>query len=224
MQETPTLVSYVLCPYVQRAAIVLREKSLPFEQVYIDLADKPDWFNRISPLGKVPLLQTRGAVLFESAVIAEYLDEISDGGLLPETPLERAQAKGWVEVASALLNEIGGFYNAADEAAFATARQRLRSRFERLEEALGEGPYFAGKDFSMIDAAFAPAFRYFTVFDRIAAFGFFQGLPRLQAWKAALETRPSVIDAATEDYAELLLEFLMKRPSILAEMTRRAMR
>ena len=54
---TLTLVSHLLCPYVQRAAIALREKDVPFERVVIDLANKPDWFVAISPLGKVPLLR-----------------------------------------------------------------------------------------------------------------------------------------------------------------------
>lgn len=70
-----TLVSFDLCPYVQRAAIALAEKGVPFERRTVDLADKPGWFRAISPLGKVPLLQVGDAVLFESAVIVEYLDD-----------------------------------------------------------------------------------------------------------------------------------------------------
>jgi len=69
-----TLVSFDLCPYVQRAAIALAEKGVPFERRDVDLANKPDWFEAISPLGKVPLLQVDDEVLFESAVIVEYLE------------------------------------------------------------------------------------------------------------------------------------------------------
>ena len=49
MSAPLVLVSHALCPYVQRAAIVLREKGVPFERRDIDLANKPDWFLRISP-------------------------------------------------------------------------------------------------------------------------------------------------------------------------------
>jgi glutathione S-transferase len=74
-----TLVSHNLCPYVQRGAIALIEKRVAFVRVYVDLSDKPDWFCAISPLGKVPLLRvaSRGGeqVIFESAVILEYLEE-----------------------------------------------------------------------------------------------------------------------------------------------------
>ena len=44
MNTDLTLVSIPLCPYVQRAAIVLAEKSVPFERRYVDLAERPAWF------------------------------------------------------------------------------------------------------------------------------------------------------------------------------------
>src|SRR5689334_15487891 len=68
------LVSHPLCPYVQRAAIVLLEKGVPFERRDVDLARKPAWFLDISPLGKTPVLLAGGEAIFESAVICEYLD------------------------------------------------------------------------------------------------------------------------------------------------------
>ena len=51
-----TLISHHLCPYVQRAVIALTEKGVAFERVYVDLANKPDWFKALSPLGKTPVL------------------------------------------------------------------------------------------------------------------------------------------------------------------------
>ena len=50
------LISHKLCPYVQRAVIALSEKGVAFERIDIDLANKPDWFLAISPLGKTPVL------------------------------------------------------------------------------------------------------------------------------------------------------------------------
>src|ERR1700730_17258211 len=81
-----TLISHDLCPYVQRAVIALTEKAVPFDRVYIDLANKPDWFLAISPLGKVPLLQVDNGVIFESAVILEYLEETQPKPLYPRDP------------------------------------------------------------------------------------------------------------------------------------------
>ncbi len=108
-----TLVSHPLCPYVQRAAIALDEKAVAFERIAIDLANKPDWFEAISPLGKVPLLRVadgaRETVLFESNVILEYLEETQPHPLHPADPLARARHRAWNEFGSALLGGIARF-------------------------------------------------------------------------------------------------------------------
>ena len=54
MTEHPRLISHKLCPYVQRAVIALTEKGVAFERIDVDLANKPDWFLKVSPLGKPP--------------------------------------------------------------------------------------------------------------------------------------------------------------------------
>src|SRR5258705_10198744 len=84
------LISHKLCPYVQRAVIALSEKGVAFERVDIDLANKPDWFLAISPLGKTPVLQVGDAAIFESAVILEYLEETQLRPLHPADALMRA--------------------------------------------------------------------------------------------------------------------------------------
>jgi len=206
------LVSHVLCPYVQRVAIALHEKGAAFRRVDVDLANKPGWFVAISPLGKTPLLQVDGGVIFESAVILEYLEETIAPPLHPATPLQRADHRGWIEFASSVLNDIAGLYNAADPAAFAAKRAALRAKFERLEDRLVGAAFFDGPDFSCVDAAFAPVFRYWDVFDEIAAFGSFDGLGKVQAWRATLAQRASVRLAAAPDYAQRLHAFLRARP------------
>lgn len=216
MSAPLVLVSHALCPYVQRAAIVLAEKNLPFERRDIDLADKPDWFRTVSPLGKTPVLLVAGDAIFESAVICEYLEETARPRLHPTSALQRAQHRSWMEFGSALLNSIGAFYGAADETALAARAGEIRTRCSQLEAALGEGPYFAGTSFSMVDAAFGPVFRYFDVFEAIGDFGFFEGLPKVQQWRRALAMRPSVAAAVRPDYPELLGAFLLGRRSALS--------
>src|SRR6266550_7791789 len=108
-----TLISHKLCPYVQRAVIALNEKGIPFERIDIDLANKPDWFLKISPLGKVPVLLVRTddgeAALFESNVICEYIEETQAGSKLhPHDALERAQQRAWMEFGSTILSEVWG--------------------------------------------------------------------------------------------------------------------
>ena len=210
------LVSHALCPYVQRAAIVLQEKGVPFERIDIDLANKPAWFLKVSPLGKTPVLLVDGQPIFESAVICEYLEDTEAPPLHPAAPLARAQHRSWMEFGSAVLNHIAAFYNAPDEAALDARAQDIRHRFEQLEAALGAGPWFAGERFAIVDAVFGPVFRYFDVLDSIADFGLFKGLPRLQQWRARLAARESVRRAVRPDYPVLLLAFLRGRGSALS--------
>ncbi|WP_025164437.1 glutathione S-transferase family protein [Pseudomonas taeanensis] len=222
MNTALELISHPLCPYVQRAAIVLAEKGVDFSRRDIDLADKPAWFLALSPLGKVPLLRSERGVLFESAVIAEYLDETLAPPLHPLDAFERARHRAWVEFASAVLNNIARFYNAADADAFEAQRQTLRRRFEQVEAELNSGPWFADADFCLVDAAFAPVFRYWQVFERIADFGIFAGLSKVQRWRQALATRPSVRNAAPADYRERLWQFIARRDSHLATLLKQS--
>jgi glutathione S-transferase len=213
-----TLISHRLCPYVQRAAIALAEKAVPFDRIDVDLAHKPAWFTAISPLGKTPVLKVGDTAIFESAVILEYLEETQAPPMHPADPLARAEHRGWIEFASATLNDIWGLYSAPDEAAFAAKAKALPGKFETLERQLGEGPYFAADKFSLVDAAFGPAFRYFDVFDRIGEFGILAGKPRVAAWRAALAARPSVRDAVAPDYETRLWAFLEGRKSFLSQL------
>ena len=213
-----TLVSFDLCPYVQRAAIALAEKGVPFERRTVDLANRPDWFKAISPLGKVPLLQVDGEVLFESAAIVEYLEDTRAPSLHPADPLQRARHRAWMEFGSSILADIWTIETTPDRAVFEVRRQLLRDKFTRLQAELGEGPYFAGRDFSLVDAVFAPVFRYFDVFDRFVELGVFTGLQKVQAWRRALASRPSVQSAVVPDYEARLEAFLRRQQSCLSAM------
>jgi glutathione S-transferase len=139
---------------VQRAVIALTEKGVPFERIDVDLADKPDWFKAISPLGKTPVLLVHApqkwepvlrpragtnngeTAIFESAVILEYLEETQARPLHPADALARAEHRAFIEFGSAILNDIWGLYTAGDEAAFAAKAAALRGKFERIEARL----------------------------------------------------------------------------------------
>ncbi len=208
------LVSHRLCPYVQRAAIALDEKGVPFQRIYIDLSDKPDWFLKVSPLGKVPVIKAGDEHVFESAVILEYLEETMANPLHPSAPAARARHRAYIEFASQILNGIGALYNAKEVSAFEDKAAQLRLKFNHLETVLDEaGPYFAGSGFCLVDAAFAPVFRYFDTFDQLGDFGILSGLAAVSRWRQALTNRPSVQNAVPESYPEELMEFLVRRQS-----------
>lgn len=152
------------------------------------------------------------------AAVCEYLDETWPPRLHPDDALERARHRAWIEFGSSVLNDIAGFYAAGGEAAMNARRDAIRNKLDRLEAALGHGPYFAGARFSLVDAAFGPVFRYFDAFDRIADFGFLDRCPKIGAWRAALKDRPSVQRAVRQDYSERLAVFLGARNSYLSSL------
>jgi glutathione S-transferase len=212
------LISHKLCPYVQRARIVLDEKSIPHEIEFIDLANKPCWFLDLSPLGKVPVLLVDGQVIFESAVIAEYLDEITAGSLHPADPLQKAGNRAWIEFASKTLDAISAFYSSVSELDFEKSVDTLKLRFRRLESILGEGPWFNGSHFSLVDAAFGPVFRYFDVVEKYADFGVFDDTPKVCEWRRELRKRASIRRAVVDDYPNRLEQFIVARGSMLARI------
>ena len=213
-----TLISHHLCPYVQRAVISLSEKNVPFERIDIDLANKPDWFKAISPLGKTPVLKVDKTAIFESAVILEYLEETLPLPLHPADPLRRAEHRSWIEFGSAILNDIAGFYSAQDESALVAKSNLLKDKFAALEHRLGPGPYFDGGNFSLVDAVFGPVFRYFNVFDQIKDFKILSCKPKVVSWRSALMARPSVKSAVSSGYGTGLRIFLENRKSHLARL------
>jgi glutathione S-transferase len=206
-----TLISSHTCPYVQRAVIALKEKGAAFDVVYVDLANRPDWFAGVSPLGKVPVLKVERdglpeAAIFESSVIVEYIEETAPGPKLhPADPLDRATHRAWMEFGSSLLSDLFRMGAAKEEADFTKLRDDAAKKLKRVEDILGDGPYFAGAAFSYVDAVFAPAFRQIDTYHSAADTGVQAGLPKVQAWAKALAARPSVQQAVPADYAERFL-------------------
>jgi len=217
-QHSLELVSFNLCPYVQRAIIVLEEKNINHKRTYIDLSAKPNWFKSLSPLGKVPLLKVDGEVLFESAVISEFLDEITAGSLHPADPVQRAKHRSWIEYGSSILGAIGRFYSAENEIDFKSKRQQLLGKFEWLEHNIADGPYFAGKKFHLVDAVYPTVFRYFDTFEKIADFSIFDQTPKVLLYREALSKRSSVKKAVKDSYPDELMMFLTKKGSYISTL------
>ncbi len=216
-----TLVSHKLCPYAQRAAIALSEKGVPFDRKDIDLANKPDWFLKISPLGKVPVLLDGNEPIFESAVILEYLEETQPKPLHPKNLLRRAQHRAWIEFGSSILSDLWIVETSADRVTVEAKLKSLREKFMKLENEI-KGPWFEGEDFSLIDAVFAPVFRYFDLIDALLHHGIFESLPKVQAWRAKLMQRASVKNAVSPEYPRLLEDFVRAQKGYLASFLRKA--
>jgi glutathione S-transferase len=133
------LVSFKTCPWVQRAAIVLREKNVAFEFRHIEPDNRPDWFLAISPHKKVPVLRIDEKVsLFESNAIAEYLDETIAPRLHPEDPVQRAINRAWTDYLPTFTSSVTGVAYAADEAAYKAAAEKNRAGLHAARAGAGE--------------------------------------------------------------------------------------
>jgi len=209
-----TLVSFNVCPFAQRSLIVLEEKGVrdSYEIRYIDLDNKPDWFLRYSPTGRVPVLIVNDTVLFESAAINEYLDDISPGeSLQPRDPLRRAQNRAWIEFISAVLVMRNQMQHAPSEPDTREHAGRIRRELSQLEKHLGRGPFFNGNAFSLVDAAAAPLLQRLHWLMEIAPdLRVLEGLPRLQAWSDNLLHHRSVTRSADDGLRTRYLSYLRK--------------
>ena len=214
------LISFKLCPFVQRSVITLLHKGVDFETSFVDLADPPDWFRALSPLGKVPVLRVDGThVLFESAVINEFLDEVTPGRLLPDAPLERARSRSWIAFGAETMMLLRDLTTAGDEAALEEVVEALDRRLAFLEGALAPGPWFLGADFSLVDTAFAPFFLRLDWFE-----GYRPGLldagrhPKLAAWRDALLALDAVQGSVVPDFDDLMEALARRRQGHFATL------
>jgi glutathione S-transferase len=81
----------------QRVRFVFNAKKLPFDEVKLNLLEgdqlKPDYL-KLNPNGVVPTLDHNGAIVVDSNVITEYLDEVApENSFTPEDPVERAHMR-----------------------------------------------------------------------------------------------------------------------------------
>lgn len=207
------LISFKTCPFVQRAVITLKHKNIDFDITYVDLADPPDWFLQLSPLEKVPVLEVDGEVLFESAVINEYLDEITGGELQPQDPLQRAKNRAWIEFASDMLGNLYRMKMSRDKEHYNRYYSRLIGQLERVEKRLGEGPWFNGEQFTLADTAFAPFFRQDSVADGKLSVIDPDSMPKTAAWARRLLDLPEVRASVVDEFEDLYLAAMEKNGS-----------
>lgn len=208
------LISSDRCPFVQRSIITLEQKSVPYTLTFVDPYDPPEWFSSVSPLGKVPVLRIDDdTVLFESAVINEYLDDVTEGRLHPEDPLVRALNKSWIEYGGGCLSNTFKLMTVETEEEFQTVCGELLSAFDRLSDVFGDGPFFNGEKFALVDAAYAPLFVRLHLLGDMIGLDLYAGHPKMQQWQESLMALPSVQKVITPVLKDRFRELMADRQS-----------
>ncbi|OIQ20060.1 MAG: hypothetical protein BM556_06110 [Bacteriovorax sp. MedPE-SWde] len=211
-----TIISFGLCPFVQRSLITMNHKKVPYKVKYIDLENKPDWFLKISPLGKVPVLQVGDEVLFESAVINEYIDEVTSGTLHPTDPLQKAFERAYIELSSAVTMNYFQTAISKDEDSYKANKEALEKNLTSLLDKF-KGPYFRGEEFSLVDTSAVPALQ------RLALSGnLLEELnlsdainKKLNQWLESTLPLESVQKSVPENFEEDFREYLIKKESYI---------
>jgi glutathione S-transferase len=173
------------CPFCARVRIVLAEKGVEYEDVQIDLSDRPSWLFEKNPGGKVPVLEEDAFVLPESPVIMEYLEErYPEPPLLPADPGDRARARLWIDRFD---ERLGGDYYLVRRGAEG-GRERLAARLDDLDAALEATPFLSGSGYGLADVAYVP----WVLRAREALDVGLDGRDALVAWLERLLERPAV--------------------------------
>lgn len=198
---TLTLHQHPLSSACWKVLIGLYEKALPFERAMVNLGDPAvrAAFLRISPMGKMPVLEDSGAARFvyETSIILDYLDQ-HHAGAVRLIPLDPDAARD-VRLRDRMID----FYihdpmqrivadrlrpkGQGDALGVEQARAQLRMGFDWLEAALGDNTWAAGEDFSLADCAALPALFYGDLLEPLGP-----QRPRCSAYLARLRARPSV--------------------------------
>jgi glutathione S-transferase len=220
------LYSAILCPFAHRVRLTLLEKGVPFESIEIDPQNKPVNFLEISPYGKVPVLKHGDNRVWESAIVNEYLEEtFPNPPLLPTEPIQRAQARIWINFADTrLFATTGKLLHGRDSHPTALLTELIEHLRFMEHEGLGKTsprtPYWLGTELSLVDLTFYPWFEQLSVLEHFRGFQLPSGLVggasrnenRLQEWWETVAQRESVRSIANSP------EFYLEHYGRLAQM------
>ncbi|MEE9451984.1 MAG: glutathione S-transferase family protein [Gammaproteobacteria bacterium] len=205
MKNSYKLIAYDLCPYVHRVLTLIKYLDIHCDIDYIDLQNKPDWFLKLCPTGKVPTLIVNYNILFESSAINEYLNETTGGGLLPSDPITRAKNRAWTDFGSSLIMQHTSLFNQTTAEDFKAAKDRFNHTLSFVEQEIKEGPLFNGKEFTLIDAAYAPLFLKIEILEKHYPLKLLDNTPKLSRWSQTLLETPCVKQMIPEGFEDKLV-------------------
>ncbi|ORX49882.1 glutathione S-transferase [Hesseltinella vesiculosa] len=216
MPQKLVLYNYKQSPYSHRALLALEALGATYENINVDIWDKPEWFAKdIYPEGKVPVLAVDGVHVPESLVIVELVDRLSGGNLVPADPIKLAQSRVAIEFFGPiprLCMQLG-----TKQITAAEFFEQSETGFERLHELLLEqaenGPYFLGDQYSLADIAIAPLLARYLAFCKFILQGYSPASiskhPRLQQFVDGNLAHPAfqktyIGDAAYAEYLQMV--------------------
>jgi glutathione S-transferase len=209
------LIMFDFCPFAQRGAISLQHNKIAHRLTYLDPDNLPDWFDDVSPFGKVPILRVDGkTTIFESSVINELIGSISSKEMLPADPVERGLCRSWIEFGSTMLGQLTGMISAADESAYVVTHDSFLENLQRLEAQMeNRGPLFSGELFTLVDSTYAPLFMRMDYLNQRMDLYQEADYPKVTAWAQQLRKIESVKNSVPSPFDGIYQKFIQRRGS-----------
>jgi len=205
------IVSYKICPFVQRVTAALEAQKIPFEIEYISLKDKPLWFLDISPNGQVPIMVTEArTTLFESDAIIEYIEDeygALEKGVINE---QRALDRAWSYLGSKNYLVQCGTMSSKDDVTFKERSEKLITAFTKMEKQLSSNStFYKSNTLSNVDIAWLPLLHRADIVKKYTDYDFLCGLPKTQAWQKAVLATGIAEKTVSEDFEPLFKDFYL---------------
>ncbi|WP_424099508.1 glutathione S-transferase family protein [Moorena producens] len=210
------IVSFKICPFVQRVTALLEAKNIDYKLEFISLRDKPQWFLDISPNGQVPVLITdKGKALFESDAIVEYIEEAFPA-LQPELSLEdKATNRAWSYLASKNYLVQCSAQRSPNENVLMERSQKLGHAFDKIEKQLGDTPFFPGETISLVDIAWLTILHRADIIQRRSGYDFIGNRPKLKKWQKQLLGTGLAEKSVAPDFEEAFSAFYLSDQTFL---------
>jgi len=152
----------------------------------VDLKNKPKDLLELNPYAKVPVLVDGDGVVYESAIVNEYLEEKYPAiRLLPTDQLRRAKARIWIDFFNTRIHPAA--HDITHDKNPERAREQMAKHLKTLDQEMAGKKYILD-EFSLADVTFIPFYtrrqRYGVTID--------DTLPNLKRWGEELISRPAV--------------------------------
>ena len=217
------IVSFKICPFVQRVTALLEAKSISYEIEYISLKDKPEWFLQLSPNAQVPLLITeKGEGLFESDAIVEYIEDAYTPLQSALTAEQKAKNRAWSYLATKNYLVQCSAMRSSDNESLVDKQNKLTKVFNLVEGQITVGPYFHGDNLSLVDLAWLPLLHRAHIIELHTGYDLLQGLPRVKAWQQAMIELSITSASVADDFEQAFVDFYLSESTVLGQMTNRS--
>lgn len=210
------IVSFKICPFVQRVTALLEAKNISYDIEFISLSDKPQWFLDMSPNGQVPILITdSGAALFESDAIVEYIEEAYPPLQANITVEEKAANRAWSYLASKNYLVQCSAQRSPDADTLKERTSKLGTAFDRIERHLGDTDYFNSDAIGMVDIAWLTLLHRADIIESRTGYDFLGDRPKLKKWQKTLLNTGLATKSVAPDFEEAFTAFYLSEQTFL---------